>query len=262
MLGTATDQERQEVECMMHIYPEIYAHFEELEAAMQGFAEALATPPRAEVRKRVLELISATPQDGEQEATPTVSIAPAPTGRLRYLSAAASAAAVILAVLWFNTRQSEEATTAQLAELQERQERNQSYTSALEDSTSKLTSERDQERKINAVLADAATRRVALDPVQPGTQATVAVFWNTDNHAVLLQVESLPPVPEGKQYQLWAIVDGAPTDMGMLALDLTSDAVVEMPYQVQGAQAFAITLEEAGGSPTPNLDALAVLGNV
>ncbi len=58
--------------------------------------------------------------------------------------------------------------------------------------------------------------------------------------------------------QLWAIVEGKPVDAGMI--DACS-GLCKMK-NISNASAFAITLEKRGGSPTPNLEQLQVIGNV
>ena len=68
---------------------------------------------------------------------------------------------------------------------------------------------------------------------------------------------SLPAAPAGRQYQLWAIVNGQPLDAGMLRD--TKMQVQQMKAFAQ-ADAFAITLEKSGGSPTPTMSALYVMG--
>lgn len=68
----------------------------------------------------------------------------------------------------------------------------------------------------------------------------------------------LPQAAADKQYQLWAIVDGKPVDLGVINKDSTFSTM----KQVQNAQAFAITLEPLGGRPAPTMDKMYVLGNV
>jgi hypothetical protein len=89
-----------------------------------------------------------------------------------------------------------------------------------------------------------------------GNLATV--YWDTRNKNVYLIASKLPPAPAGKQYQLWALVDGKPIDAGMLN---NCDALCQLK-PVQQAQAFAITLEKAGGSAVPDLTQLYVMGKV
>jgi len=61
----------------------------------------------------------------------------------------------------------------------------------------------------------------------------------------------LPQPAAGKQYQLWAIVDGVPVDAGLLETNAPV-AFVKMK-NIPKAQAFAITLENTGGNKTPTM---------
>jgi len=91
----------------------------------------------------------------------------------------------------------------------------------------------------------------------PGNRATV--YWDKRSKDVYLMVNNLPAPPAGKQYQLWAIVNGQPVDAGMVDWELGN---MKTPIKnVFSAEAFAITLEKAGGSPTPTPNAMYVFGN-
>jgi anti-sigma-K factor RskA len=83
------------------------------------------------------------------------------------------------------------------------------------------------------------------------------VFWNTKTHDVFIADVSLPQAPSNKQYQLWAIVDGKPVDAGMI-----SDAknLAQKMKVFEKADAFAITLEKRGGSATPTMEEIYVMG--
>ena len=85
------------------------------------------------------------------------------------------------------------------------------------------------------------------------------VFWN-ENNQVFLNPKNLPAAPTGKQYQLWAIVDGKPVDMGMY--DPNNKSLVQEMKTVSKPQAFAITLEKEGGSPTPTMEEMYVMGPI
>lgn len=110
-----------------------------------------------------------------------------------------------------------------------------------------------------AMLQDPAFKTITLAGVEQHPKLKAHVFWNTSTTDVYLSLENLPPAPEGMQYQLWAIVDGKPVDAGVFPLD-HNDRITNM-NQIPKAQAFAITLETKGGSPTPNLSQLYVMGN-
>ncbi|HAI84998.1 MAG TPA: hypothetical protein DCL43_15140, partial [Chitinophagaceae bacterium] len=89
-----------------------------------------------------------------------------------------------------------------------------------------------------------------------GNAATV--FWDSRTKDVFVMNTALAPAPAGKEYQLWAIVDGVPVDAGMMGK--CAEGVCKMK-NIQKAQAFAISLEDAGGNPTPK-GTIYVLGKV
>lgn len=108
------------------------------------------------------------------------------------------------------------------------------------------------------VLSNPVMAQVKM-PGVPGKETSLAtVYWNTQSKDVYLLQNKLPAAPAGKQYQLWAIVDGKPVDAGMLT---ACNGVCKMK-NIPSAQAFAITLEKQGGSPTPTLSDLYVMGKV
>ena len=78
--------------------------------------------------------------------------------------------------------------------------------------------------------------------------ASVAtVYWSKKSAEVYLLVNSLPKPASDQQYQLWAIVDGKPVSAGVFDMN-QADSMLKMT-NMPTAQAFAVTLEKAGGSP-------------
>ncbi|MGB3617133.1 MAG: anti-sigma factor, partial [Catalinimonas sp.] len=82
-----------------------------------------------------------------------------------------------------------------------------------------------------------------------------------DSGRAYLQVVDLPVPPAGKQYQLWGIAGGQPVSMGVFNLP-TGGAELQAVAAVPNAQAYAVTLEPTGGSPTPTLDQMYVMGEI
>ncbi|MES2588925.1 MAG: anti-sigma factor [Bacteroidota bacterium] len=109
-------------------------------------------------------------------------------------------------------------------------------------------------------LAHNQTERIVLAGVPEKPNAKALVFWNKENKHVMISEVDLPETPKDMQYQLWAIVDGKPVDAGMLDLD-SQGKLLEMKT-IESSQAFAITLEPMGGSESPHLEDLCVIGNV
>jgi len=85
----------------------------------------------------------------------------------------------------------------------------------------------------------------------------VRVFWNHTRRTYIVTALGLPPAPEGKTYQLWAMRKGqAPLSMGTFNPDASGRTVTMLAV----AQAItdggfiddcAMTVEPAGGSPQP-----------
>lgn len=92
----------------------------------------------------------------------------------------------------------------------------------------------------------------------PAAQATV--YWDSTTTNVYLVINNLPQPASNKQYQLWALADGKPIDLGVVELRQTP-LLIKMKG-VQKAQAFAITLEPKGGSLSPTLEAMQVMGKL
>ena len=110
-------------------------------------------------------------------------------------------------------------------------------------------------------ITDDRTMTIALAGTTISPEAKVKAYWNKKDGEVMLVGMNLPQHEIDKQYQLWAIVDGTPVDLGMLD---ANNPNTELTKKVKSGNvdAFAITLERKGGSPTPNLDQLYVIGNV
>jgi anti-sigma-K factor RskA len=87
------------------------------------------------------------------------------------------------------------------------------------------------------------------------------IVWNPKNKEVYLAVNQLIEPPSGKQYQLWAIVDNQPVDLGVFDPDMKSYEMIRMK-DVENASAFAVTLEKEGGSPVPTMEAMWLMGGV
>ncbi|MDQ2753640.1 MAG: anti-sigma factor [Bacteroidota bacterium] len=103
---------------------------------------------------------------------------------------------------------------------------------------------------------DTNYQKINLTHVPGKPEALVQLFWNKNTHRVYAADISLPNAPAGKQYQLWAIVDGKPVNAGMMNTKKTPQQM----FDFAKADAFAITLEKVGGSPAPTMTELYVLG--
>ncbi|RYE01089.1 MAG: anti-sigma factor, partial [Sphingobacteriales bacterium] len=77
---------------------------------------------------------------------------------------------------------------------------------------------------------------------------------------VYMMVKNLPQPAAAEQYQLWALLNGQPVDLGVF--DLRQEKLLVRMKGVQAAEAFAITLEPKGGSANPTLSKMYVYGKL
>eukprot|EP01013_Petalomonas_cantuscygni_P001332 TRINITY_DN11368_c0_g1_i2.p2 TRINITY_DN11368_c0_g1~~TRINITY_DN11368_c0_g1_i2.p2 ORF type:complete len:251 (+),score=16.66 TRINITY_DN11368_c0_g1_i2:1440-2192(+) len=90
--------------------------------------------------------------------------------------------------------------------------------------------------------------------------AAVDVFWDKDSKEVLLSVNQLASLDPNNDYQLWAIGEEGPIGIGLVDPGKKFD--LQIMDIASDAQAFAITIEPKGGSESPTLEKLVVLGEV
>ena len=113
------------------------------------------------------------------------------------------------------------------------------------------------------VLRDKASNVVPLAGQAVAPEAYATVYLNKNKKEIYVDISGLPKAPEGKVYQVWALkLDPlTPTSIGVLSDTGNTTGVFKVDNN-DGAQAFGITLEPAGGSKQPTLDQLYTLGKV
>jgi len=249
VIGQTDAQETSLVERMRASDAAVREELERIEDGLQQFAKKSAVTPPPAARALVLERIGATRTAHE----PIVRELLAPrSGSWRWLAAASVVALLLSAAGNFMLLRELRHTRTELARLEIEHEFlahefHVQHTSYLH-SQDQL-----------AVVMDPRTDLVALNGTANATGAKARVYWDHGANRVFLDVLNLPEPPSGKQYQLWALVDGTPVDAGVF--DMTADANgLQRMKDIARAQAFAVTLEKAGGSPTPDLEAMVLMG--
>lgn len=268
VLGTASDQERQEVRCMSSIYPEINEAVRSYEKKLNHLADANAIQPPKELKEQVLNALFEeidkdikTETDSKRKVLP-INTSPEIVGRMNIWKITAAASFVLFIIassVFINSRSNYNTLKSSI------DQREEAYDLALTKAKKQIDTLDQSLSKFNnqlAFLSNKQTKQVQLSGTEKSIHSDVSVYWNQASNNVLLKVNELPQTPSKKQYQLWAIIDDKPTDMGMLPVDNFGNSLIEMPYKAENPVAFAITLEEEGGKPEPNLEELYVIGNV
>ena len=115
-----------------------------------------------------------------------------------------------------------------------------------------IVAEIDAARKHNVTVVNMVGTKIA-------PKSSANVFWDSTSQSVYMVVKNMPKLPSDKQYQLWALINGKPKDLGVF--DVSDEKFIIKMNGTQKADAFAITIEQKGGSPTPNLDKLESSGS-
>ena len=218
VLGVADEDDVAELQRLRGMYPEVAAALEAAEKWFEEYAIARGVPAAGDVRENFLQMV----KGGSIGSTARIERS-RPRTINKYLVAAALILVLVSAgfALYFHRKY--DAVVANYA-----------------------------------VLSNAAVLKIPLPGVTGKENSSAVLYWDSHNKNVYLDAGHLPKAPAGKQYQLWALVDGKPIDAGVLQ---DCEGLCQLKT-VQKAQAFAITLEKAGGSPTPTLTQMYVLGNV
>lgn len=245
VLGIATDAERTEFEQMCADYPEIVEARDAFERALetQLMQDAIA-PPVAVKEKLWHTIVPVAPAYNTEEVREE-----APVRRMnvwRLLAAACFVGLLGVGYWAFSTNEKyKDAVAKQSAAEQQLQQTNNELAAIRQDAQA---------------MQQPGIKVAALKGTGNAPQALTTVFWDSTTKDVYLLVNNLPQAPTEKQYQLWALLDGKPIDLGML-VPKENRLLVKMK-NVQNAQAFAITLEPKGGSVNPTMEAMYVLGNL
>lgn len=281
VLSEVTDQERKEVECLSHIYPEIKQELELVQFNLEALSFQGSITPPSSVKLDILNAIKNLPQeeaedtsrgtdkienkDSEKKESKVIPLN-ADTAEKKApvvwkMLVAASVIGLIFSVgLSYLSLQKVNKSSGLAADIkQDRDAIYTSYQNVLNREKQLVSSIDATEAQLNFV-GNSKTKKIVLAGTDAHKESESIVYWNEESKKGYIQLTSLPSPAIDKDYQLWAIVGGKPVDLGVVDLNNNELVLHEFP-DVSEAQAFAITLEEKGGKPTPNLEQLFVIGN-
>jgi len=275
-LGELDPAARAEVEAQASRYPEVRQELDALLAGLDVYAEAHAMTPPAGMRERVLGRVLAEIASAAPAPTAAAPISEAPTMRVSASNPHVASAAPVAAPA---ARRSGWAIAASIALLlslvgnallySNLQQTRGDLAVALGAQTRFASATQVMERRLSATQEQLHVLRspdeyklVALAGTPAHPAARARVLFNKAAHRVYIDVAQLPPLPPGKQYQLWALDQGKPVDAGVLTAATTAGDGLQQMKNIASAQAFAMTVEPTGGSAGPTLDTMTVIGNI
>lgn len=245
VLGFANAQEAAELELLIQQYPEIKQAVVEFEIQLEKAVFDNAVAPKASTKERLFTELST------QFAAPTSKVVAmkdeTPVRNMKFLRYTSIAAMFLLVA----------STGLNLYLYKKYDDSESKYRTALLDNKT-LTAQNDAINTSFKVTTDSSYLHVTM-PGIPGNEGKLAtVFWDSKTKDVYLMANRMPLLEKGKQYQLWAIVDGKPVDAGVIGECTGLCKMKNIPK----ASMFAITIEKEGGSEGPTLTAMVVAGKV
>ena len=235
VMGATSSDESIKVEQWRSMFVEVDEEIINIEKSLEAYAFANAITPSSSVKEKIFISIknNSSTENKSLQSAKVVSISP-----LRNIAAAAAVLLLIgSSVLNFF------------------------YYNKYNDVNSKFNESQQQIALLNEHLTDLNndmgivqskySEPVSLKGLEAAPDAAAKIFWMKNTGEVYVDPINLPMAPNGKQYQLWAIVDGKAIDGGMITSKDGKKYHIQKMKTFGKAQAFAITLETQGGNPQP-----------
>ncbi|WP_204335994.1 anti-sigma factor [Leptobacterium flavescens] len=246
--GALSEKENQEVYDVMQQYPEVKAEVEEIEKAIRVLTKSMLPTTISSSFESIRRIISK--DEGGK-------VVPLSKGRTNWAAYTGWAASVILAVglFWMFNQNNELKSEVQSAEIKN---------AVLEKQIEETNYSLNKASELLSVLRDKNRTEVPLAGQTVDPEAYASVYIKDGENTVYIDALGLPDPPEGKVYQVWSLKLSplTPTSIGLLEDFATDENKIFALTNVDGSEAFGITLEPAGGSPTPNLEQLYTLGAI
>lgn len=265
VLGQLDPNECVEVEAMAAKHPEIKQEITAIEIAMEQYALAQAVQPAKGLDQEILNRIEHTQAGGTSTESVTIPFKIADDTRqyeskiktLRFALAACIALLVVSAVALYSSHTELGAAKEQIADLSSQKDQFTSTVNYMKQTNSDL-------KKIADMVDDPDWKTVRLAGTAMDPNAKMTVYWHAKGNHVMVDNSKmkLPANDATHQYQLWALVNGKPVDLGVFDVKPDTTSILVNMKDIASAQTFAVTLEKRGGSPGPTMDQMIVAGNV
>lgn len=257
VLNNLSEKDRQEVQCLSNIHPEIATEIKSIRESLSIFDEVNAEETPAEMKDKLWDAISDEKQ--EEETTQVHKLADASRNlnnrsrKYTYAAVAAFAAVSIVSIFWNLYLNSK------LDDTQEKITLYENENNALRNSITQLNSDIEQMDQIYSIENSKVVRMKGLENKSP--ESLAFAIWDKSTKSVYLDIKKLPINPEGKQYQLWTITpEGNPVSVGVF--DMLQRNLIFEVGNAETSQKFAVTLEKEGGAKTPTLSEMYIIGDV
>jgi len=263
VLGQLTLPEEQEIEAMAAKHSEIKEEISNIELVMEKYALLNAIAPVPGIAEKIFSAIhqqSASSTDQPADAK-VIQLQPgtyeSKIRTLRYTLVACITLLIISTAALFSAHSKLNLAHQQIASLSLDKEKFAATVSFIEQNNAEL-------QKIADMAGNSAWKIIHLSGTKMAPAAKLMVYWHASGKHVMINNAKmeLPENDQEHQYQLWALVNGKPVDLGVFDMKKGAAHMLRNMKEIGAAQTFAVTLEKRGGSISPTLDQMVAAGNV
>ncbi|MEL6675925.1 MAG: anti-sigma factor [Bacteroidota bacterium] len=266
--GSLSEAEMKEVDEMAERFPEIQSEIDQIQESLRDYAAANPELPKPPALEEIMAAVKPSVHAMEEERAAAPQAPQFPTkepsiqSMLPWKKYAWAAAAVLLvgfAAVNIYLLNQVNALKGELAGFQSQVNTLQQTNDYIQQ---QYVANRQQPVVIephNHIVADPASLEVTMTGLDPAPESEIKLYWHTQSHDIYLVIQDLPEPPKDHQYQLWAIIDEVAVDAGVFDHHLKMQKLRNIVGQVS---AFRVTLEEKGGSPTPQVERTYASGQV
>jgi anti-sigma-K factor RskA len=241
VMGLCNAEEKQELETLRRRHPALNDAILQYEKELEEKMMKRSTLPSAATDEKILKSLEAL-----QTPVLPINANKDSTKNLSWLRPVAAAAVLLLAVSsYFNYTLYQKNKDQELT-IKKAAENENIITLPLEDYN---------------IMKDPAITPVAMYGVGIHSICRCTMFWDKKTGKLYIMIHHLPQSSSSKDYQLWAMVNDKPVSVGIIK-DEIRGRFIEMPNVPGGANAFIVTLENAGGNTTPTKEETYLSGRI
>jgi anti-sigma-K factor RskA len=254
--GLVSQEEAAQVQQWAKQYPEVADELAQIEASLASYAQANAVQPDASVKAKVFERIN----EGEKaKVVPLTNATNNSSVKVVRISSAwknVAAAAVVLligsGVLNFIQYNKNTEVNSQLLQSRE-------VASILEQKNKEMDDYLEKVRNKYSTPVSLAGLEVK--------DAAAKVFWMKNTGDVYVDPSDLPAIEKGKQYELWAIIEGNPAPVNAGIIITTKEGNTYTIQKMKNfanakVQAFAVSVEPESKTPAVTPTKVYALGKM
>ena len=226
LMDDISEEELHKVEYFIDGYSEAKDQFSSLEENLEIYAKSFSIPAPKEIKQNILDSI-------KKEKHTVVSRV-----KWSYAAAASFAALLLCSVSVYLWNQNEillNENNMVAHKIKSLQNDMVETNSKLEDFKNQLT-----------VLNKAETKKYIIKGNQRAKNLKTVAYINSDDKLSVLNIVSLPELPDGQVFQMWANIDGKMVSLGVLEKQ-EQKKLLSLPFK-ENAMSYNITIEPKGGN--------------